>query len=173
MGEQYFLKSNRLGFRPWTLDDMDLAIELWGDPEVTKYLGGPFAKSAVPGKLMTERSIMRLHNYQYWPIFLLETGEFIGCCGLRPYKPSEKIYEIGVSIKSAHWRNGYATEAVNTVIEYAFAKLEAKALSAEHYPENSSAKHLLEKLGFVYSHDEQYHSTGLNHPSYILNKGNR
>ena len=170
MGEQYFLKSNRIGFRPWTLDDMDLAIELWGDPEVTKYLGGPFGKSAVPGKLMTERSILRLHNYQYWPIFLLEMNEFIGCAGLRPYTPSEKIYEFGVHIKSAHWRKGYATEAAKTVIDYAFKKLDAKSLFAGHHPENVISKHLLEKLGFSYAYDEYYEPTKLQHPSYLLRK---
>jgi len=170
MGEPYFLKSNRIGFRPWTLDDMDLAIELWGDPEVSKYLGGPFTMSAVPGKLMTERSILRLHNYQYWPIFLLETGEFIGCCGLRPYTPSEKVYEFGVHIKSAYWRKGYATEAAKAVIDYAFKKLDAKSLFAGHHPENMISKHLLEKLGFSYTHDEYYEPTKLQHPSYLLSK---
>ena len=35
--EQYFLKTNRLGFRKWLEDDLSNAIGLWGDYEVTRY----------------------------------------------------------------------------------------------------------------------------------------
>ena len=45
--EKYFLKSERLGFRWWTADDLPLAQQLWGDLEVTKYFGGPFSEDEV------------------------------------------------------------------------------------------------------------------------------
>ena len=170
MSEQYFLKSSRLGFRNWSKDDIDLAIELWGDPAVTKHLGGPFSSGVAHKRLYLEMAILRSHTVQYWPIFLLESGEFIGCAGLRPYTPSEKIYEIGFHIKPAHWRKGYATEAAKTVIDYAFNQLSAKALFAGHHPENIVSKNLLEKLGFSYAYDEYYEPTKLQHPSYLLRK---
>jgi hypothetical protein len=34
----YFLYTERLGVRPWTQADLDLAIGLWGDAEVTKLI---------------------------------------------------------------------------------------------------------------------------------------
>ncbi len=36
----YFLTSARLGFRQWTAADLPLAVALWQDAEVTRYLGG-------------------------------------------------------------------------------------------------------------------------------------
>ncbi|HUV51221.1 MAG TPA: GNAT family protein, partial [Anaerolineae bacterium] len=41
-------------------------------------------------------------------------------------------------------------------------------LFAGHNPKNEASRHLLEKLGFRYSHDEYYAPTGLNHPSYMM-----
>ena len=172
MSENYFLKSKRIGFRTWSFEDMSLAIELWSDLEITRFIGGPFSDSHIQRMLFIEGAILRQHNIQYWPIFLLENNEFIGCCGLRPYQPTERVYEIGVQIKSSCWRKGYATEAVNMVVEYALAKLHAASLFAGHHPENAVSKKLLEKLGFRYTYDEYYEPTGLDHPSYILHPPN-
>jgi len=172
MHEQYFLKSKRIGFRTWSMDDMDLAIELWSDPEVTKFIGGSSSTFHAHGRMLTERSILRRYNMQYWPIFLLETGEFIGCCGLHPYQPTERIYEIGFHIKSSFWRKGYAIEATKTVIDYAFTKLHAASIFAGHHPENIISKMLIEKLRFHYAYDEYYEPTGVDHPSYLLHAPN-
>ena len=32
----YFLKSSRLGFRAWTVEDLPLAMRLWSDEKVTR-----------------------------------------------------------------------------------------------------------------------------------------
>jgi len=48
--KKYILKSERLGFRWWTADDLPLAQQLWGDLEVTKYFGGPFSEDEVRNK---------------------------------------------------------------------------------------------------------------------------
>lgn len=34
--DSYFLRSERVGFRTWTAEDLPLALGLWGDPEVTR-----------------------------------------------------------------------------------------------------------------------------------------
>lgn len=104
---------------------------------------------------------------QYWPLFDLKSEEFIGCCGLRPYDSEKNIYEIGIHIKSDYWGHGYASEAATAVILYAFDQLKADNLFAGHNPQNIASKNLLKKLGFIYSHNEFYEPTGLNHPSYF------
>lgn len=164
----YFLQSEHLGFRPWCHADIGLAMDLWGDLEVTKRIGGPFSKAQVQERLSLEISTLQLHGIQYWPIFLRATGEHIGCCGLRPYRPDEGIYEIGVHLKKVHWGQGYALEAARAVMEYAFHTLRARGLFAGHSPANEPSRRLLKKLGFRYTHDEYYAPTGLKHPSYML-----
>ncbi|MBI3658948.1 GNAT family N-acetyltransferase [Candidatus Acetothermia bacterium] len=165
---KYFLSSTRLGFRRWSDEDLELANGLWGDPEVTRWIGGPFTEEQLKDRLAKEISTMKSHGLQYWPIFLLSTGEHIGCCGLRPYKPEERIFELGFHIRTAHWGKGYASEAARAVMKYAFTELRAQALFAGHHPHNEVSRRLLQKLGFRYTHDEFYRPTGLRHPSYFL-----
>ena len=167
-GMTYFLRSERLGFRPWSLADLELATDLWGDPEVTRLIGGPFSTEQVRERLSREIATAQSCGLQYWPIFLLATDEHVGCCGLRPYKTGERIYEIGVHLKKDHWGRGYALEATRAVMEYAFGTLAVVGLFAGHNPANQGSRRVLEKLGFRYTHDEFYPPTGLNHPSYIL-----
>ena len=164
----YFLTSERLGFRPWSDADVELAVELWGDPEVTRFLGGPFSREQARERLSREMATLRSHGVQYWPVFLLASGEPLGCCGLRPYAPDERIYELGFHLKRAHWGRGYAREAARAMIGHAFDTLGARGLFAGHHPANDSSRRLLESLGFRYTHDEPYAPTGLSHPSYRL-----
>jgi RimJ/RimL family protein N-acetyltransferase len=87
---------------------------------------------------------------------------------MRPYKLNDGIYELGVHLCADRWGKGYATEAGAAVIKYAFEKLVAKGLFAGHHPFNVSSRDFLLKLGFLYTHDEYYPPTGLQHPSYFL-----
>ena len=81
----YFLTTQHLGFRPWSPDDMPLAVALWGDIQVTRLIGGPFSDEQIRERLKKEIASMQQHGLQYWPLFLLADGDFVGCCGLRSF----------------------------------------------------------------------------------------
>lgn len=119
-------------------------------------------------RLEREIALQATHRVQYWPIFLLANEDFVGCAGLRPYKPEEKVYEIGFHIRVAHWHKGLGEEAARAVIAYAFETLRVSALFAGHHQANAASRHVLEKLGFECTHEELYPPTGLNHPSYLF-----
>ncbi|HXQ97869.1 MAG TPA: GNAT family N-acetyltransferase, partial [Candidatus Limnocylindrales bacterium] len=80
---KYFLKTVRLGFSQWTSDNLPLALAIWGDAEVTRYVGGPFSREKVAARLQREITSMTTYGVQYWPIFLLETGDHVGAAGMR------------------------------------------------------------------------------------------
>ena len=168
MTEAYFLTSARLGFRRWTREDIDLATSLWGEPEVNRFLGGPFTPEQVSQKLATEMDRMENHGIQYWPVFLLESGEHVGCCGLRPYQPEERIPELGYHLRRAFWGKGLAVEASRAVIAYAFDTLGCAALFAGHHPDNAVSKKVLLKLGFRYLEDVWHEPIQRMEPTYLL-----
>jgi RimJ/RimL family protein N-acetyltransferase len=167
---QYFLTTRRLGFRAWSEDDLHLALGLWGDPEVTRLIDarGNLSEGQVRERLLQEISTARSHGVQYWPIFLLENGEHVGCCGLRPYDEPRGNLELGVHIRSQHWGHGYATEAARAVMAHAFESLRVRGLFAGHNPKNEASRHILKKLGFRTTHEALYEPTGLMHPCYLL-----
>jgi RimJ/RimL family protein N-acetyltransferase len=164
----YFLTTARLGFGRWEPGDLPLALALWGDPGVTRLIGGPLSAAAAEARLGAEIASLRAHSVQYWPIFLLADGAHAGCAGLRPYRPEDRIYELGFHLRPAYWGQGLATEAAQAVVTLAFETIGAAALFAGHHPENTPSRRVLEKLGFRFTHDELYAPTGLHHPSYLL-----
>lgn len=159
--------SPRLDFGLWQEQPPALAHALWGDRRVTRYItaGGAMTPAQVETRLQQEIAQYEATGLQYYPLFLRDTGAFIGVCGLRPYE--EGILELGVHILHDYWHAGYATEAARRCMDYAFSDLHAKALFAGHNPKNTASRGLLLKLGFRYDHDEFYIPTGLYHPSYF------
>jgi len=169
--DPYFMKSERLGFRCWSLEDFPLARELWGDIEVTRFFGGPFSNEEVRLRLEREIERMKVHNFQYWPIFMLSDNDYVGCCGLRPYASDSTIPELGFHLRPKYWGRGLALEAARAVIQFAFGTVDAKGLAAGHHPENANSKRVMAMLGFHYTHDEFFAALGMNIPYYVLMRG--
>jgi ribosomal-protein-alanine N-acetyltransferase len=166
--KRYFLRTERLGFAHWSVGDLPLALALWGDPKVMRFIGGPFTNEEIRDRLDREIALSREYKVQYWPIFLLENQEHAGCAGLRPYRIEDLVYELGIHLRSPYWHRGLAEEAGRAVIKFAFEDIGANALFAGHHPANSASQRLLLKLSFRATHEEFYAPTGLNHPSYLL-----
>ncbi|MDR2976742.1 MAG: GNAT family N-acetyltransferase [Streptococcaceae bacterium] len=164
------MKTKRIDFSKWTKSDISLATQIWGEKEVTQYIcaSGVFTKDDIVDRLATEIKNDQLYGIQYWPIFERETGELIGCCGIRPFGSEEHVYEFGVHLRKKFWRKGFAAEAANAVISYSFHTLKAAKLYAGHHPENQASEKLLTQLGFKFIGENYYPPTGLYHPSYEL-----
>src|ERR1700692_1001427 len=97
----YLLTSAHFGLRPWTENDLPLALTLWGDPAVTRYLGGPFHATAVHNRLATEIAQFQQTGLQYWPVFCRTDHAHIGCAGLRPYPAAPRTFEFGIHLLPA------------------------------------------------------------------------
>ncbi|SRR5258708_24505926 len=166
-GRDYFMASERLGFGVWAKDDEVLAAAIWGDPEVTRLTGGPFEPWQVRERLAAEISNLLRHGIQYWPIFRLDTGEHVGCCGLQPRDVAAGVLELGFQLRLEAWGQRYASEAARAVIAWAAAK-GISALIAGHHPQNHASGRVLQGLGFTYTHDEHYAPTGQMEPCYLL-----
>ncbi|QDY86260.1 GNAT family N-acetyltransferase [Paenibacillus polymyxa] len=166
----FIFQTNRLGFSEWDLSDLDLAIELWGNPLVSRFINGngQFSIEEIKNKLLKEIQNNLNFQVQYWPLFELERGGMIGCCGLRPYNNGTQMFELGFHLKNEYWGKGYAFEAASAVLEYARNNLKTEYIVAGHHPENAASAKLLGKLGFEYTHNEYYDATGLEHPTYKL-----
>jgi RimJ/RimL family protein N-acetyltransferase len=145
------------------------AVELWGNEDVTKLIGGPFTNTEVLERMHLEIRNMAECGVQYWPMFDKALDSFVGCCGLRP-RGEPGVYELGFHLVPSAWGKGYAPEAAKCICDYAFSSLSVVSLFAGHNPANVNSKSVLLKLGFTFTHEEFYAPTGLLHPCYILPK---
>lgn len=164
----FFLTTQRLGFRSWQSTDLPLAQTLWGDPEVARYLAGPFTSHQVADRLNREIALEQLHGVQYWPIFELATSTHVGCAGLRPYRDEAGVFELGYHLHHAFWGKGFAVEASRAAMDCAFTAQNAAGLFAGHHPENLASARVLFKLGFRYAGMQFYEPFNADEPTYRL-----
>jgi len=166
------LNSERLVFRTWKKEDLDIAQTLWGDPNVMTFIGkNALSREQIVAKLETEISCQKEYGVQYWPLFQKADGQFVGCCGLKPWVHSDKGgFEMGFHLLQSAWGKGFAQEAAQSVIQFAKNK-KISHLMVGHHPENVNSKKVLEKLGFQFVENVYFPPTGLMHPSYILALG--
>lgn len=158
----------RLAFRRWSAEDVARAASLWRDPQVMRFLGGPYSHEEVVERLARETANDAAHGIQYWPLFTRDGGAFAGCCGLKPVAGDG--LEIGFHFLPPFWGAGYASEAARAAIAYAFDQLGTPALFAGHHPANAASRHLLTRLGFTCIGTHFFARTGLDHPWYELRR---
>ncbi|WP_033541311.1 GNAT family N-acetyltransferase [Planococcus sp. CAU13] len=82
-----------------------------------------------------------------WLAVLKSDGTIIGDLGFKE-KPDEKgAVEIGYGLLEAYWNKGYATEAVDALIGWAWKQENVRRIKAETLPGNAGSIRVLEKLG--------------------------
>lgn len=169
--QRWFMTTARLGFRCWSDADMDLAHALWGDPRVTRLIDARdrLTPDDVRKRLDLEIATAAEHGFQYWPMFLLESGAFVGCCGVKPLVGATAgEMMLGFYLRPEYWGMGLASEAARAAVDRAFGELGLTVLYAGHHPGNHASGAVLRKVGFEYLRDDFFAPTGLMHPFYVL-----
>jgi ribosomal-protein-alanine N-acetyltransferase len=165
------LRTQRLSLQTWTATDLAEAVALWGSPTVMAFLTkhGGLQRDEIENRLRLEISRQESFGIQYWKIVERATGEFVGCCGLRPsHENLTAAAELGFHLIPDNWGKGYATEAATAAVQYAFVVLRLTKLFAGHHPHNVASCNVLTKLGFQQVGEHWYEPTGLYHPWYRL-----
>jgi RimJ/RimL family protein N-acetyltransferase len=110
MTETEKFRTERLVARSWQIEDLPLAMELWGDPAVTALIDsrGKLTNAQVGDKLRAKIEWERSGGVQYWVLFDHRNGELVGCGGLRPwlYTPGEANFEVGFHRVKRCWGQG-------------------------------------------------------------------
>lgn len=87
-----------------------------------------------------------------WAIRLKDTGKLIGTCGFNSWNKKMKNAGIGYELSSEHWGYGYATEALNKIINTAFLNElpfgELHRIQGDTMLGNGASESVLLKLGF-------------------------
>lgn len=129
------LETNRLTIVPCTQ-------ELVNNMNCHQYNVGPHIHSYLE-QLEADSALL---GWGVWLVVNKETEEFIGDIGFKGKPNDERVVEIGYGlIPSAHG-NGYATEAVAELVNWAFSS-GVTTVIAECHIDNMASIRVLEKLG--------------------------
>ena len=77
------------------------------------------------------------------------TKEFIGLIGIKMGKPNYLTAEVWYKLHPEQWRKGYATEALNKILHFAFTVLKLHRIEAGCAVENIASIKVLEKAGMT------------------------
>jgi len=148
------IETARLRLRGHALDDAAKMAALWGDEDVTRYIGGrPQTAEESWGRLLRYAGHWRLLGFGYWVMEEKATGAFVGEAGLSEYR-REIVPALG-SVAEAGWvlagskqGLGYATEAVMAVLGWGREHFGALPVACMIHPDNRGSIRVAEKCGF-------------------------
>ena len=132
------------------LGDLNDLAEIFGKPQVMKYLGlkgEPFSRGETEIFLLSILKHWKQYNFGRWAIILKEDGRLIGCSGLRSY---EKDVELVYLIDESEWGKGLATEAAIASLGFGFIKRNFQKIIAFTRPSNIASRKVMEKIGMRY-----------------------
>lgn len=147
------LTTDRLLLRPWTMDDIESLYRLCANPDIGPAAGWKPHESLEESREIVERWINGASEENtYLAMEEKETGCLVGAIGLHPdviRRKNPRCKMTGYWVGKDYWGRGYATEAVNCMMDYAFQRLRLRMLSVYHYTDNQASRRVIEKCGFV------------------------
>jgi ribosomal-protein-alanine N-acetyltransferase len=145
------IQTPRLLIRTVTEADVPALVTLWSDPVATQFLGGPRPVPYLQETFSADAASGQPDPFDLWPIVLRASGAVIGQCGLLE-KEIEGRPEIEVTyiLIPKVWGQGYATEAVITLRDYACQELHVPRLAALIAAKNQPSARVARKAGFDY-----------------------
>lgn len=159
------LLTDRLILTPLESVDIDLAVELWTDPQVVRYICDVASEAEV--RQVMPVAIRRGGDGEIgeWCIADRRTGEKIGSAYLLPMpteeddvdydlivlgKMPDSDIEVGYFLKPSAWRRGYATEVCSRMLQFAFQEASLNEIVASVDENNAASRNVLEKTGLFY-----------------------
>ena len=157
------LETARLRLRGHRFADFEDVATLWGNPDVTRFIGGkPSTREEAWARLARNNGLWSLLGRGPWAVEEKDTGAYVGGVGFydgkRDIVPSlEAMAEVGWALSPRVHGKGYATEAVRAVLAWGDAHLGEVPVVCIIDPENLASIRVAEKVGFRVWQQTTYH----------------
>ncbi|WP_242319681.1 GNAT family N-acetyltransferase [Bacillus cereus group sp. BfR-BA-01349] len=129
------LETERLYIVPCTEESIQVANE-------QGYNSGPH----IVGHVENVKQDSALLPWGTWYVLRKEDDSVLGDIGFKGKPKEDQTVEIGYGFIEKYWNQGYATEAVRELIDWAFKTGEVETIIAETLIDNYSSMRVLEKL---------------------------
>lgn len=145
------VEGTSLRLRALVAADADAVFELYRDREANRFGYSPeMSTPADAARLIDEISALaERRTLFHWGVARRSDDRVIGHATVFNVHVASRRAEIGYSIRRADWGRGLGTEAVATLLRFAFEQSGFRRIEADVDPRNVGSLRVLEKLGFV------------------------
>ncbi|KLU65770.1 putative ribosomal N-acetyltransferase YdaF [Desulfosporosinus acididurans] len=145
--------TQRLILRKFEIADTQSVFETWmSDPEVQNNYGENACETISETQQILEKWISSYDSNEFyrWSIILKETNRNIGQIAFYLMDSKNQRADVEYCIGQSFWGNGYASEALKALIEYAFRNVGINRVQAFHRSKNILSGKVLQKSGMKY-----------------------
>ena len=146
-------ETERLLARKLSENDFDLILPTYQNEQVMQTLGGVISKEDAYKKFKWNLERWEQQGFGSWLWFDKVSNQFVGRAGLRAMElENHPVIEVGYILLPEFWNQGLATEMAKASVEIGFKHLKLKELVAFTLLSNQASQHVMEKMGFKFSH---------------------
>lgn len=149
------IETDRLILRPLTAADAKAVLAWCSDERVSRFMSYT-GYDDVNIALAWIKSTQFEKNEWNWGFVLKENGQLIGSGSIGPDNYMKNYWGIGYNVRFDCWNNGYTTEAMKAIIEFAVGELGADKICASHAIDNPASGRVMEKCGLKFHHYGEY-----------------
>ena len=148
----HVLRTSRVLLRQWRDDDREAFAAMNADPQVMEYFPAPLSRTQ--SDAMAERCAAGIteRGWGLWAAEVPGIAHFIGFVGLAiagPGLPCAGATEVGWRLAHRYWGQGYATEAAQAAVGFAFCELQVDEVVSFTAVINRRSEHVMRKLGMT------------------------
>jgi len=154
------LETKRLKLRQWKDQDYLPFAKLNADPNVMEFFPSVLTNIESDELANEMKTLIAEKGWGFWAVEEKSTGLFVGTLGLHEPKdllPFTPCVEIGWRFLHEYWGKGYATEAGEEVLKFAFNVLELDEVVSFTTVKNKRSYVLMERLGMKNSNENFEH----------------
>lgn len=152
------METARLIGEPISARHREGLIALLGDPRVGATLGGVATPAGVDAQIASMAAHWEEHGFGWYAWHDRATGALVARGGpKRAHVAGRDEVEIGWTVAPDRWNQGIATELGAASIAHAFGPLGLADVVSFTLVDNAASRRVMEKLGFVYERDTDYH----------------
>jgi RimJ/RimL family protein N-acetyltransferase len=142
------LETERLVLRPFVEKDLDDLARIYGDPEVTRYLGDgvPADRFTTWRQIVFDIGYLQLRGHSRLAVVERATGQLLGRCGMW-FPEGFPALEVGWVIDRERWGEGFATEAARASVDHSWRVLRVDKVCSLIRSRNAASIRVATKLG--------------------------
>lgn len=167
------LETERLWLKNICYEDIEFVLEQFSNDDINRYLydAEPMTELSEAQELIDFFTVPEPRGQHRWILVRKLDGTRLGTCGFHCWNPQQHSIETGYDLRKEYWGNGYMTEAMEAIIDYAETELGVKSMDAHIAIQNEKSISLVKKLGFeFYGKTENYHFHGNNYLHYVFTR---